>query len=330
MTNDNIIEITDLKKHFKVSQGLVSRLLGEDSESVKAVDGVSLSIKRGESIGFAGESGCGKTTLGKTILRLLEPTAGKITFNGENIADKSRKELNSFRQEAQIIQQDPYKSLNPQFKVKDWLTEPLKIHDIGTKEERAAMVEETLEQVGLSPAEAYLYDYPSELSGGERQRVGIARAIIINPSFIVCDEPVSMLDVSIRAGIISLLQRLQDEEGLTAAYISHDLSLLKHVCDRIGVMYLGRLVELGPANQVINNPQHPYTKALVESTPVIDPDVDRETVDLEGEVPDPVNLPSGCRFAPRCPKVMDECWDGEPDEIPTSDDQWARCILHSD
>ena len=327
---DPKLEIRDLKKHFPLRDDLYSRVFGRgERQFVKAVDGVSVAIDEGEAFGFAGESGCGKTTLAKTILRLYDPTDGRIYFDGEDITDLDLDELQPFRREAQIIHQDPYKSINPQFKVARWVREPLDIHGIGTREERAERVHRTLESVGLRPADAYAGEYPSELSGGERQRVGIARSIVLDPSFLVCDEPVSMLDVSIRASIISLLQRLQDRRNLSALYISHDLSLLKHVCDRIGIMYLGKLVEVGPAERVIEDPKHPYTRALVASTPIIDPDVEREPIELEGEVPDPVNLPSGCRFAPRCPEVMEGCWNGEP-PMYDLDEQQARCILYED
>lgn len=325
------LRVEGLKKHFPVDDSFLNSLLNRgNQEMVRAVDGVSIDIQPGEALGIAGESGCGKTTLAKTILQLEEPTAGEIYLDGEDITDLSRSELNELRSEIQIIHQDPYQSLNPQFRVSQWVREPLDIHGIGSKEDRRTKVRQTLEEVGLQPAEAYLDEYTSELSGGERQRVGIARAIVSDPTFLVCDEPVSMLDVSIRASILDLLDRLRREKELSFLYISHDLSLLKHVCDELAIMYLGRIVERGPAYQVIDDPQHPYTNALVGSTPIIDPDEDRDPVELTGEVPDPVNLPSGCRFAPRCPEAMEECTREEPPMYDVGTDQESRCILHDE
>lgn len=326
------IRADGLKKHFLSNDDLLSRLNPfEEQRYIKAVDGVDLEIAPGEAFGVAGESGCGKSTLGKTLLRLTEATAGSIYFDGANITENvdSIGGEAAFRREAQIIHQDPYKSLNPRFTAFKWVKEPLDIHDWGSREEKEARVMETLERVGLKPADAYASEYPSELSGGERQRVGIARAIVLEPSFLVADEPASMLDVSIRASVLDLLEGLQESMGLATLYISHDLSLLKHMCDRIGIMYLGRLVEVGPAQDVIDDPKHPYTQAMVSSTPIIDPHEDRQPIKLEGEVPDPIDLPSGCRFAGRCPKVMDACRQEEP-HMYTLGDQEARCILYDD
>ena len=327
---DPVIAVENLEKQFVADDDLFSRLLGwGEPKTVKAVDGVSLDVREGETFGIAGESGCGKTTLGETLLGLYEPTAGRVYYRGEDVTRRLQEDPD-LRTEVQIIQQDPYKSINPRFTVFNWVKEPLDVHDIGSHEERERRVLETLELSGLRPAEAFADEYPSELSGGERQRVGIARAIVLNPSFVVADEPTSMLDVSVRASILDLLNRLQEEMGLAVLYISHDLSLLKHTCDRIAIMYLGKIVERGPGDQVIDDPKHPYAQALVSSTPIVDPDKSREPIEIEGEVPDPIDLDPGCRFAPRCPAAMEECRAEEPPMYDVGRNHRARCILYDE
>lgn len=328
---DAKLAVENLHKHFPTQSGVLSRILNPGGGGhVHAVDGVSLSIREGEAFGLAGESGCGKTTLGKTAIRLSEPTDGTIYLDGKKVPSLSGDEELAFRREAQVINQDPYQSLNPRWKVYRWIREPLDVHGIGSSEERDARVYKTLEQAGLRPPEAYANEYPTELSGGERQRVGIARALVLNPSFLLADEPASMLDVSIRASILDLFKELQSELGMTAVYISHDLSLLKYVCDRIGIMYAGKLVEVGTAKQIIQNPQHPYTQALVGSMPVINPDIDRERVELTGDVPDLVDVPDQCRFYERCPEARPECTNGEPEMYTLSSEHQSRCVLHDE
>jgi len=312
---DPIVKCTGLQKHFPVDQGLVERLLG-DRKYLKAVDDVDLTIGSGEIVGIAGESGSGKTTTGKTIIRLLDPTHGTIRFDGEDITDISGSELRSFRQEAQIIFQDPFESLNPRRSVYDTVVEPLKIHGISNRSERSERVLDTLETAELRPTDNYIDKYPHELSGGEKQRVAIARALVLNPRFLVADEPVSMLDVSIRAGVLKLLERLNRDFGLSILFISHDLSQLKQICDRIAIMYQGRIVEIGDTRTVIENPTHPYAKSLIQSAPQPDPFVQREHVDISGTNTDPIDLPSGCRFKSRCPEREAICDFVDPPLLP--------------
>ncbi|EMA46156.1 dipeptide ABC transporter ATP-binding protein [Halococcus saccharolyticus] len=306
-----ILRVDGLEKWYGTSQPLLDQLRGEDPPQVKAVDGVSFSVQRSEILGVAGESGCGKSTLGETISLLEDPTGGEIVFDGQTAAEYKNGGMKEFRRKLQVVFQDPFDSLNPRQTVGQLVTEPLTIHGLaeGRREEAAS---ETLERVGLTPADAFLDQYPHELSGGQRQRVAIARALVVDPDFLVCDEPASMLDVSLKVNLLTLLRDLADEDDIGIIYISHDLASLAQVTDRLAIMYLGRVVELGATDEVVANPNHPYSAALLAASPEKDPSADRDRVLLDGEPPDPVDLPTGCVFAPRCPKVSEECWEGEP------------------
>lgn len=311
---ENLFEVEGLRKWFSSKGGSsVLSSLFSGSNYLKAVDDVSFHLKKGEIVGLAGQSGCGKSTLGELLVGLQEPTDGSIRFDGNEMTEFGKTEMNEFRRQAQIIFQDPYEAMNPRFPVARYVSEPLKIHGIGDRETRNARTIETLEEVGLKPAEKYLDKLPVELSGGERQRVCIARAIILDPDFLVADEPVSMLDVSVRTGILHLFERLQAKRDITILYISHDLSTINYLADRTMIMYLGNIVETGPTEQVIHEPSHPYTEALLESVPEPDPDKTRARGKLEGQVPSPTDIPNGCRFHPRCEYATDKCTGTEPE-----------------
>ena len=308
--DDHILEVSGLKKHFPISSGIVfQRQVG----AVRAVDGVSFHVVRGETLGLVGESGCGKSTTGRTILQLYRPTEGSVKFEGEELSTMTGNDLRQMRRKMQIIFQDPFASLNPRMTVGSIVSEPLQIHKIHTnKKERQQYVEQLLERVGLNPY--FINRYPHEFSGGQRQRIGIARALALQPSFIVADEPISALDVSIQAQVVNLMEELQDEFGLTYLFIAHDLSMVRHICDRVAVMYLGKIVELGPVDEVYDNPQHPYTQALLSAVPVPDPMVEenRQRIIITGDLPSPANPPTGCNFNTRCPVAFDLCFQ-EPD-----------------
>ena len=298
---DNVVmRIKNLKKYFELHIGMF-KFMGKPIY-VKAVDGISFNIHKGEIVGLVGESGCGKTTTGRLLTRLEDPTEGSILFENIDIAKLKGKELKKYRRNVQMIFQDPYESLNPRFTVLKTVMEPLIIHGIGeTYDDKVEMVIRALEDAGLKPAEEYLSRFPHELSGGQRQRVAIARALVLNPQFIVADEPVSMLDVSIRAGVMNLMLDLRDKYGIPYLFITHDIAVARYMSDKIAVMYLGKIVEFGDTDDVVFNPLHPYTSALISAVPVPDPDHKHGRVEIKGEIPSPINLPSGCRFWPRCP-----------------------------
>jgi peptide/nickel transport system ATP-binding protein len=333
MSSAPLLEVENLKKHFPVDTGLITeignRLRGRDRDVVHAVDGISFELQSGETLGIAGESGCGKSTTGRLLTKLHTPTDGRIRYRGDDISEMGSEELAEFRQRAQMIFQDPFESLNPRRTVYDTVVEPLAIHGIANRRER---VRRALEFAELEPAEQFFDQYPHELSGGQRQRIAIARSLVIDPEFIVADEPVSMLDVSLRAGILSLLDRMTSEFGLSVVYVSHDISLLRHMCDRIAIMYMGRIVEIGDADRIVENPSHPYTRSLINAVPIPDPGGDRDRVELAGEVGDAIEVPSGCRFKNRCREHMGAVCDQvqPPLEAKTDveDGRKVACHLH--
>lgn len=317
-----ILNVEDLKVHFPVRKGILSRV----HEHVRAVDGVSLTLQRGETLGLVGESGCGKTTLGLAVLRLIESTDGKIVFQDKDMSQLTKSELQSIRKEMQIIFQDPYSSLNPRMTVNRSLSDPMKIHDLYQGREIQDRVAYLLEKVGLSPEQGERY--PHQFSGGQRQRIGVARALALNPQMIIGDEPVSALDVSIQAQIINLLIDLQEEFRLSYIIISHDLAVVEYICDRIAVMYLGKIVETTSFRELYTNPKHPYTQALLSAIPTADTRNSRERIILTGDVPSPIDPPAGCRFHPRCPKRMDGCDQTEPELKDAGDEHYVACYLY--
>ena len=324
-SEDIILEVKNLKMYFPVGSGFLSR---KPVGYVKAVDDVSFTVKRGETLGLVGESGCGKTTTGRSILQLYKPTAGQVIFDGQDLTSMNTKAMRGMRREMQVIFQDPYSSLNPRMTAGNIIGEPLIVHGlVANKTEYRDKVADLLTNVGLNP---YMADrFPHEFSGGQRQRIGVARALSVSPKFIVADEPVSALDVSIQAQIINLLEDLQEQFNLTYLFIAHDLSVVRHISDRVGVMYLGHLVEMAERNEIYRNPSHPYTKALLSAVPIPDPvlDAQRERVLLSGEVPSPLNPPSGCVFHPRCPVANDTCSQILPDLREVETNHYSACIL---
>ncbi|MEE8242671.1 MAG: dipeptide ABC transporter ATP-binding protein [candidate division NC10 bacterium] len=317
---DPLLEVRDLRKYFPIKRGIGERV------ALRAVDGVSFEIRRGETLGLVGESGCGKSTLARLILRLVEPTAGEVYFGKTSVFQTNKEELRQLRRKMQIVFQDPYSSLNPRMPVEEIVGEGLTIHGLAKGTEKKNRVAELLEMVGLG--REHMGRYPHEFSGGQRQRIGIARALAVGPEFLIADEPVSALDVSIQAQVINLFQDLQTELGLTYLFIAHDLRVIKHISDRVAVMYLGQIVEIAEGNELYQNPLHPYTQALLSAIPVTDPRTKKQRIVVEGDPPSPIHIPSGCRFHPRCPKRFERCDQEAPVLREVSSGHWVSCHLY--
>jgi oligopeptide transport system ATP-binding protein len=317
-----LVEIRDLKKYFPIRSGII---IQREVAAVKAVDGVSFDIFEGETLGLVGETGCGKSTTGRTILQLYRATSGSVKFEGQELTTLKGEPLRKMRRKMQMVFQDPYASLNPRMSVGRIVAEPLVVHNIGTRKEREERVAELLELVGLNPY--FVRRYPHEFSGGQRQRIGLARSLALNPNFIVADEPISALDVSIQAQVVNLLQRLQQDLNLTYLFIAHDLSMVRHLCNRVAVMYLGKIAEVAESEELYTNPLHPYTQALLSAVPVPDPVVEekRQRIILKGDVPSPVNPPKGCHFNTRCPVSIDVCYEQDPELIEVQPEHWVAC-----
>lgn len=327
MSKTEIVRVENLKKYFPVEKSFLEKLLTRTRSFVRAVDGVTFSVRKGEVFTLAGESGCGKTTTGKLVLKLIPPTSGKVFFKDQEITKLGPEELRLLRRKMQIIFQDPYASFNPRMRIGDAVGHPLEIHGLASGEEKRKRVLAMLERVGLTPPEQFIELYPHQLSGGQRQRAAMARSLILEPEFIVADEPVSMIDVSLRTTIIDLMLDLKRELQLTYLFITHDLAVAKYISDRIAVMYLGKIVEMGDKEEIFSNPMHPYTQALLSAIPVPNPKRKREAIKLGGEVPSAIKIPTGCRFHPRCPFTREICTEEEPELILTAADHFVACHL---